>query len=609
MGSASQPIGQRHTDRRPRRGHRWGAGRQRAGALLLPLALAAGCAGPDTRPAAAPPTAQPATAGDEASAPSPPVIERPIPAESVYPLLVAEFALRRRDFDTALRTYLQQAEVLGDPAISRHATHLAQYLQREDTALEAVTQWLEVEPDSVEANATRATLLARRGRSREALGHLAVVARSGQAARFPIILNRFKALPAGAQAALDGDVQALLDDDLGDSVSLRLTHALLAETAGRREEALARLQRVFELEPYQLQALLLEARLLLTLDRERPLARIESALEAQPGRSELRLQYARLLARRDVPAAREQFERLAEESPEDPKLLFSLALLNHELEDLGAARGYLQQVLEVDADNDPAWLFLGRIAASEGDTETALQHFRQVGEGEEFVDATVSIGKLLLAETRDEEFGDYMVRLRQSYPRRREQLYGLEANLLTEAQRDRRGLQLLDEAISAFPESDNLYYARSILLERSGDIAAAERDLRRIIARDPDNATALNALGYTLANRTERHAEAQALIERALALQPNEPAILDSMGWVLYRRGRYERALEYLSRAYASFPDPEVAAHLGEVLWITGDTGGARDVWRGAYERDPEHRVLNATLERLGVSLDPDAGP
>jgi Flp pilus assembly protein TadD len=196
-----------------------------------------------------------------------------------------------------------------------------------------------------------------------------------------------------------------------------------------------------------------------------------------------------------------------------------------------------------------------------------------------------------------------MARLRSSYPNRGEQLYALEASLLGDAQRDERSLRLLDEAIAAYPEADNLYYARSILHERSGDIAAAERDLRAIIARDAENATALNALGYTLANRTDRLDEARSLIERALALDPNEPAILDSMGWVLFRQGDYDRALNYLTRAYASFPDPEVAAHLGEVMWVSGNTAGAMQVWRGALREDPQHRVLNETLDRLGVSL------
>ena len=152
------------------------------------------------------------------------------------------------------------------------------------------------------------------------------------------------------------------------------------------------------------------------------------------------------------------------------------------------------------------------------------------------------------------------------------------------------------------PETTSLLYARSMLAEQRDDLVQMEADLRTIIANEPDNSTALNALGYSLANRTERYDEALALISQALALEPDEPAILDSMGWVLYRTGRYEEALDYLTRAYAEFPDPEVAAHLGEVLWVNGDTDAATQVWQGALRKDPNHEILLSTLKRLGVS-------
>ena len=141
-----------------------------------------------------------------------------------------------------------------------------------------------------------------------------------------------------------------------------------------------------------------------------------------------------------------------------------------------------------------------------------------------------------------------------------------------------------------------------MLGEQQDDLELMESDLRNIIERDPDNATALNALGYTLANRTDRYDEAYDLIARALELQPDEPAILDSMGWILYRKGNYTEALDYLTRAYAVFPDPEVAAHLGEVMWVSGDTEGATRIWQGALMKDPDHKVLVSTLERLGVT-------
>jgi tetratricopeptide (TPR) repeat protein len=571
-------------------------------ALLLALSILGGCA--SSGDLAQTPAAEDGLVEDGiAEPPEAPILERPIPETSVYPLLLAEFALRRRDFDTALDLYMDQAIVLREPAVSAHATHLAQYMQREAEAFKAVLLWVELEPDNVEANGTLATLLARQGRTRQALPHLALVARSGSAAKFPILLNRFKALPRAEQTALDNDVGELITSEFPNDTSLLLTYALMAEESGRPELTLERLEPVFEREPYQDQAVLMEAKILVVSGAEDPFERIVDALEDNPGKSSLRLQYARLLARDDRPAARAQFEILSADAPGNVDLLFSLALLNQELGDPIAAKAYLRQVLQLGQRTDEAYNFLGQIEASEGDAEAALDHFRQVGDGKNFLQATLNIGKILLSADRDQEYADYMTRLRESYPNRSEQLFAIEANLFSENERQERAMALLNEGIVAFPASENLHYSRSVLHERAGDIAAAERDLRAIIARAPNNATALNALGYTLANRTDRYEEARALLEKALRLSPNEPAILDSMGWVLYRLGEYQRALDLLTRAYAAFPDPEVAAHLGEVMWVSGNTGGAMNIWQGALSADPQHEALNATLERLGITL------
>jgi Flp pilus assembly protein TadD len=161
--------------------------------------------------------------------------------------------------------------------------------------------------------------------------------------------------------------------------------------------------------------------------------------------------------------------------------------------------------------------------------------------------------------------------------------------------------KVLDAGLVDLPKDSNLLYARAMLREQQGELEQMEADLRDILTRDPQNATALNALGYTLADHTDRLDEALSLISEALELQPGEPAILDSMGWVLFRLGRYEEAVGYLRQAYQQFPDPEVAAHLGEVLWVSGDTEAALEVWRAAHARDPEHPVLRLTLQRLNI--------
>ena len=576
-------------------------------AIATALALLSACA--STTPAtdqAASTEQTPGAAGETGTTndPEPPevqVVERPFPEDSLYPLLVAEFALRRRAYDVALEHYLTQSQILRDAGVSAHTTHLTQFMQREPEALEASQLWVELDPNNVEANSTLATLLVHQGRTVDALPHLAVVERQGASANFPALLNGFAALDNRQRTILVSGVNELVVE-FPENTSLLLTQALIHAEFEQFQQALDKLDTLFDMEPNQPQAILLEAKILLIQKAKKPFAHLQQALRENPEDKRLRLQYARLLTATDMTAAREQFEILSAQSPRDGDLLLSLALINREIEDDAAAKAYLHQLLALEQRVDEAHYYLGRIAEDEGEPETAVYHYMQVADGREYLTANSRIGHILISTGEQERSLAWFDQQRLENPLRREQLYGLEADLLTQAGATATAMQVLNQALAETPESASLRYARSMLGEQQNNLALMESDLRAIIASDPGNTTALNALGYTLANRTERYTEAMELISRALALEPDEPAILDSMGWVLYRTGRYEEALGYLSRAYAAFPDPEVAAHLGEVLWVTGDTDSATAVWQGALRQDPDHAVLLSTLKRLGVS-------
>ena len=574
-------------------------------ALLLACASQPPATGPGQPPeaAAAPPPAPP------------PPPERAIPDDSVYPLLLAEFALRRGAFDVALEQYSAQAPLLRDPGVSAHTTHLAQYLAREPEALEAAQLWVELEPDNLEANNTLAILLIRQGRNVQALPHFALLARAGEEVNFPTVLNDFEQLSPAEQAELSQDVERLARE-MPDNTQVLLTWAMIQAETRQFEASLATLQQVFALEPDQKQAALLEAKILMAQGSTQPFARLERMLAANPQDTQVRLQYARMLTATDLVAAQEQFEVLSNQAPRNGELLLSLALLNRETGDNAAAKNYLRQLLALEQHVDEAHYYLGRIAEEDGDPQAAIYEYKQVEEGREFVAANGRLGLIYISSGQLEEYGAHFDQLRREYPDRLEQLYGVEADLLARENEIAAALAVINEALQQMPDSTALRYARAMLAEELGDLALLESDLRRIIAEEPDNATAMNALGYTLANRTRRYEEAYGLISQALALQPNEPAIMDSMGWVLYRMNRNEEALDYLARAYAAFPDPEVAAHLGEVLWVSGDTGKAMQVWQGALLKDPDNPVLVETLQRLevtglelpGLELRPDTG-
>ena len=194
---------------------------------------------------------------------------------------------------------------------------------------------------------------------------------------------------------------------------------------------------------------------------------------------------------------------------------------------------------------------------------------------------------------------NHLAALRLQYPDNSDRFYLIEAELLLQLQQLDNAEALLTEALEQNPDQANLLYARSMVNQKRGRLEPMERDLRRILTQDPDNVVALNTLGYSLADLNIRIDEAYALIQRAFALKPDDPAIMDSLGWVEFRRGNLDRALALLEQAYREYPDPEVAAHLGEVLWQLNRRSEAHKVWKEALEKDPDHPVIQRTMQRL----------
>jgi tetratricopeptide (TPR) repeat protein len=222
-----------------------------------------------------------------------------------------------------------------------------------------------------------------------------------------------------------------------------------------------------------------------------------------------------------------------------------------------------------------------------------------VGAGTDYLPAQLRQADILIASGRAAEAARRLADARSSQPDYAIQLYLIEAETLANNERPEQARQVLDKALVQNPDDLNLLYTRAMLAEKRNDLAQMEKDLRAIIQREPDNAMALNALGYTLTDRTTRYAEARGLIEKAHRINPDDPAVLDSMGWVNYRLGNLDDAEKYLRQALERFPDHEVAAHLGEVLWANGKQREAKKVWAKALQDQPDSPILRSTLLRL----------
>jgi uncharacterized protein (TIGR02996 family) len=376
--------------------------------------------------------------------------------------------------------------------------------------------------------------------------------------------------------------------------------AVLLQQDGRTEEALALLE---DLPPsdQEIAPILLRARLLQSLqrgDEAAPLLR--KAIKQHPDDKRLRLTYARLLVEQGkLDEAKSEFSGLVQQFPDDDDLRYSLALVCLEGEAWDEAQVYLEELVDRGSHLDAAHFNLGQVYEKRGDNESALIEYALVGPGNDYLPAQMRQLDILLASGRADEAEARLSRARDAQPDYAIQLYLIEAESLANRGQVARAWKVIGQGLQQFPDDLNLLYTRAMLAEKRDDLAQLEKDLRFIIEREPENAMALNALGYTLADRTTRYDEARQLVEQAHRLNPDDPAILDSLGWVNYRMGDLDEAERLLRQALEKFPDHEVAAHLGEVLWAQGKQVEARKVWAEALQKQPDSDILRDTLQRL----------
>lgn len=566
---------------------------QLANILVLTLSLTVGgCALQGERPVPKP------LAPQAKSAPAPTPL-RPLPTNTLYELLVAEFAGIRESVEPALEIYVYQAQETRDPRVIERAIHIANYLNQPEVVLLLAELWSEVEPGNTDVRRLLAFHLARSGRVLEAFPHGEFLLLNGDD-------DYLQSLAAFAKNSSIEEKQRLLKlyEDLEaqhpKNTGLLLGKAMLLRQLERLEDSLDSTAKLLAVEPGNETGQLLKAQLLHALgDRNKALKSLKKALRILPENKRLRLQYARFLSEIDLEKSRQQMVILSRQYPDDSNIAFSLGLANKELGFIDEARLIFQFLARSNRRAGDAHFQLGDIAEREGKPEEAVYQYRQVRNGQNLLAAAQRSAEILSDHNNLAAAREQLATLRDNYPALRDSLFQIEAELLLRQDRFVEAYDLLTTALTGDPENGNLRYARSIVSAHQKDLAAVEEDLQAILAQDADNPTALNALGYTLTVLSDRYLEALAFIERALELEPDNPAFIDSLGWVHYKLGHRKLALDYLRRAFDSFPDGEVAAHLGEVLWTSGAHEEAEAVWLKGLKQSPEDDTLLETLERL----------
>lgn len=531
---------------------------------------------------------------------------RPFPADTLYELLLAEFAGVRGQPTIAQKKYHEQAIINQDVDLARRATEIAEYLGSNELALDSAQLWSSLEPENAEPQSLVAVHLVKQGQLDEAFDQSLALMEKGLSPLFQAIALQAAQQDRDAQSRLlDRFRQALSQHP--DNAELLTGESLLLHYLGDNERALQSINQAIDADGDNTAAYVLKASLLEKLGDKQAAAKIlRKRVNMEPRNQRLRLQYARLLSEFDLAKSQKQFQILVANSPMDADLILSLALVSNELGDFSTAREYFEQLLFLRKHTSVSYYYLAQISEKQKDIPRAIELYHRVTDGQELLYATTALCHLYIEQANLTECQNHIKTVRQKLATINSEtsnsavasLYLIEADIL-HRYKPALELAILNEGLEQFPDHADLRYARSMLYEQANNLNASEADLLIVLKKYPDNANALNALGYTLVNKTDRLQEGYELITRALALAPDNPAILDSMGWALYRLNRSEEAISYLEKAMASFPNHEVAAHLGEVLWVSDQQKEARRIWKLGMKDDPDSVIIQETMQRL----------
>ncbi len=525
----------------------------------------------------------------------------PTDTDVMYHIFSAEVLGAEGDFSGAAAQYLEAALISEDPEIAERATRVALTAGEWQMVALASDRWAMLDSGSLDARELAAGSRLREGDYAGAqyqLARILELTASDQAHGWRIVTALLA--PARDRVRANKVLNNLLEDfDAESNVDALFARSHFAASKGDLDKAAELIDKAITLEPDRADFLAWSGRLAVNLGHEiLALKRYRQALEASPGEQQIAMAYAELLKRNnDLATAQAILAQL----PDTPDMRFARIVFALDGGDRESAELLYAGFSEVQyaAGSDAAFQAAQGAELLDHKRE-AINWYKQV-EGERSLRASMRQA-FLLADLGDvEEARNLLVQLRiQTDNDVIAQSYQAEAQILQDAGRNEEAIQVLHDALALLPEDISLRYARALLAVGLDRLELAESDLRQIISEQPDNAAAINALGYTLADLTERYDEAERLILQAYELQPGDASIIDSMGWVSYRLGRLQEAEGYLREAWKTMRNAEIAAHLGEVLWARGQKDEAGSLWKLGIEMESDNEVLIKTMQRFG---------
>ena len=519
----------------------------------------------------------------------------------MFLILTAEMAAQNDQLAVSVASYLEAARYSSDPRIAERATRVASFARDYKSALLAAERWAELKPQQLDVHHSLVILYIRNKLLDKAVEAAETVLRLTQKSQ----IQGFGHLIALLNKEADQELVMKLIDRVvarhNTEPEAHFTSARLSFQFKQYDKAQASVQQALKLNPAMESAQSLQSRIYMLQGKsDQALAIMEALVKKHPESIVHRSSYARLLAvAKRYDNALVQFEKVLEVDPENTDVLYALALLTLEQRKLKTSKQYFLRLLAQQKRVYDSYYYLGSIAEQQKNYAKGISWYKQVIHGQHKLSASIRIAQLLALQGKLVEARAHINELIKKDPGLSVRLRVIEIDLLTKAKDYSTAMQVANQSLLDNEGDVDLLYARSMLAEKVDDLALAEADLRKILEQDKDNVHALNALGYTLADRTVRLQEALGYIERALKLSPTEPAILDSMGWVLYRLGRMEEAIAFLRQALDISQDDEIAAHLGEVLWVSGKKAEARELWNKTIKEVPDSIHIKKVLKRF----------
>lgn len=521
--------------------------------------------------------------------------------ELLYNYLAGEISVQRGAWEEAYEHLLKAAMEAKDAAAASKAARLAWRQDDLPRATHATNLWVEYNPNDLSARQLAMLAALRNGNMGQALEQAQAILRIASAKNKDGFLLLSTALATTKEKSKLALIQQLTDQQ---PTNPRAQYALALVSTQEKQftTALLALEKCLKLDPGWDKPYLLRVQIHAMQGDEAGAEQVlREAADKHPSPALLEAYGRVLMQQKHYAQALEYFQKALALKPKNHELLYVVGILALQTENWDLAKKTWEQLRDNPGyhKTQEAWYFLGQLEELRGNLRQATENYSQVKNGRLHNDAQIRTAILTGKLGNLSEAHELFNALRLTDPDQAVQIYITEAQLLKDLHKPESALKIYDEAINAYPQDADLLYARGLLAADIGKIDLAEKDLKAALAIKPDDADALNALGYTLADQTSRYSEAYAYIKKALELNPDSPAILDSMGWVLYRMKEYEQSLKYLQRAAEKLDDPEILAHLGELLWVTGNKEKATELLDKAIASHPDNHRLKEVIKRL----------